>query len=261
MSDILYEKSGLTACITINRPEQRNGITGPMLTQLADALERAETDPEVRAVVLTGAGSMFCSGIDFGGTAQDAAHAEGALALDFDLQHFPPAWLHRMETPSICALNGGAAGFGMDLALGCDIRIAAENARMASGYVTTGVGPPESAGTWLLPRIVGRSVAAEILLTGRKLDAETLLRLGLVSQLVPADRLTEQAQSLADEIAANAPLSVRATKRMLRFAENEPFEAHSQRCFTTTLHLLRTEDCQEGIQAFMERRTPSFQGR
>jgi enoyl-CoA hydratase/carnithine racemase len=132
---------------------------------------------------------------------------------------------------------------------------------MASGYVTTGVGPPESAGTWLLPRIVGRSVAAEILLTGRKLDAETLLRLGLVSQLVPADRLTEQAQSLADEIAANAPLSVRATKRMLRFAENEPFEAHSQRCFTTTLHLLRTEDCQEGIQAFMERRTPSFQGR
>ena len=168
--------------------------------------------------------------------------------------------LHNIDTPTVCALNGGAAGYGLDLALGCDIRIAADTAKLNPGFAKRGI-LPESGGTWLLPRMVGYAKAAEIAFTGRTLTADEALDLGLVNHVVPAGELAKQAREFAAEIAANAPLAVRAIKRMMRAAETETFEQNVHHVFLQLLPLLRTDDFTEGVTAFMEKRQPEFRGR
>jgi enoyl-CoA hydratase/carnithine racemase len=168
--------------------------------------------------------------------------------------------LHQLDTPTVCALNGGAAGYGLDLALGCDIRIAAETAKLNPGFAKRGI-LPESGGTWLLPRIVGYATAAEITFTGRTLTAAEALELRIVNRVVPADDVAKAARELAIEIAANAPLAVRAIKRMMRAAETETFEQNVHHVYLQLLPLLRTDDFQEGVRAFMEKRSPDFTGR
>ena len=157
-------------------------------------------------------------------------------------------------------LNGGAAGYGLDLALGCDIRIASDRAKLNSGFAKRGI-LPESGGTWLLPRMVGYARAAEIAFTGRTLTADDALDLGIVNHVVPADELDKRAAELAGEIAGNAPLAVRAIKRMMRAAETETFEQNVHHVYLQLLPLLRTADFGEGVAAFMEKRDPEFTGR
>jgi enoyl-CoA hydratase/carnithine racemase len=159
----------------------------------------------------------------------------------------------------VCAINGGAAGYGLDIALGCDIRIASDRAKLAPGFAKRGI-LPESGGTWLLPRMVGYARAAEIAFTGRTLSATESLELGLVNRVVPADELATAARGLAAEIAANAPLAVRAIKRMMRAAETETFEQNVHHVFLQLLPLFRTKDFREGVAAFMEKRDPVFEG-
>jgi enoyl-CoA hydratase/carnithine racemase len=168
--------------------------------------------------------------------------------------------LHNVDTPTICALNGGAAGYGMDMALGCDIRIASNQAKISAAFTKRGV-LPESGGTWLLPRLIGWSRAAEIMFTGRTLSAEQCLEAGLVSHVVPAASLIPSANELAGEIAANAPLAVQATKRMMRIGQDETFEANVHHVFLQLLPLFRTRDFQEGMHSFLEKRSPKFEGR
>jgi enoyl-CoA hydratase/carnithine racemase len=268
--EVRYEVVAHIATLTLDAPERMNTISGIMLQQISDLLLRADRDPDVRCIVLTGSGRAFCAGLDLqaqmagpkgglgnlGGGDGDTAGFTG----EFDLRSAPPVVLHNLDTPTICALNGGAAGYGLDLALGCDIRIAAENAKLNPGFAKRGI-LPESGGTWLLPRMVGYAKAAEIAFTGRTLSAVEAFELGLVNQVVPTDEFAERTEQMATEIAANAPLAVRAIKRMMRAAETETFEQNVHHVFLQLLPLLRTDDFTEGVTAFMEKRDPEFTGR
>jgi enoyl-CoA hydratase/carnithine racemase len=261
VSELLVEKDGAIATLTLNRPERMNTISGPMLEALAEQLIACDRDPDVRVIVLTGAGRAFCAGLDL----EDAASGTGiggggGLPAQLDLRSAPPTVLHGLDTPTLCALNGGAAGYGMDLALGCDIRIASENAKLAAAFTRRGV-LPESGGTWLLPRLVGWARASEIIFTGRTLSAEACLELGLVNRVVPADLLEKEVRALADEIASNAPLAVQAAKRMMRMGLAEGFDDHVHHVFLQLLPLFRSRDFREGMSAFLQKRKPEFQGK
>jgi len=261
--EVLYELTDHIAVITLNRPERMNTISITMLDALAESFVRTNADPEVRVVILTGKGRAFCAGLDL---AAQSAGGDKALInseqvmTNLDLRTAPPTTLHDMDKPVICALNGSAAGYGLDTALGCDIRIMADNAKMAAAFVKRGI-VPESGGTWLLPRMIGWSRAAELIFTGRTLDAGQCLALGLVSRIVPAEKVMDEAMALAAEIAQNAPLAVQSSKRMMRMGMDESFPAHVQRVFLQLLPLMRTADFGEGVKSFLEKRPPRFQGR
>ncbi len=226
--EVLLEVVDHVAVITLNAPERMNTISGAMLNQMSERFLEADNNPQVRCIVLTGAGRAFCAGLDLGsqsGKKESLGVLDNTEAnmVEINLRDTPPIVLHGLDTPVICALNGGAAGYGLDIALGCDIRIASEAAKMAPGFAKRGI-LPESGGTWLLPRIVGYARAAEIAFTGRTLNAHECLNLGLVNHVVPADELMTKSMEMANEIASNAPLAVRAIKRMMRAAETETFE-------------------------------------
>jgi len=262
--DLLYDLSDNIATVTLNRPERLNAISGGMLASFSEAFREADHDRGVRVIILTGAGRGFCSGLDLkeqGSNANaNSVNGAGGLPAKFDLANSPPIVLHETDKPVICALNGAAAGYGLDLALGCDIRIAAESAKLAAVFTKRGV-LPESGGTWLLPRLVGWAKAAEIAFAGRVLSAQQSLELGLVSRVVPDAALMEEARALAAEIAANAPLAVQATKRMMRLSMDETFEANVHHVYLQLLPLFGSTDFAEGVKAFIERREPVFEGR
>lgn len=260
---VLYEKDGHVATLTLNRPDRLNAISGPMLRQLSERLISADQDRGVRVIVLTGAGRAFCAGLDL----QDASQGSGIGGSvqssgfqSFDLRTSPPTVLQSIDTPTICALNGGAAGYGMDMAMLCDMRVAAESSKLAAAFTKRGI-VPESGGTWVLPRLLGWAKAAELIFTGRTLGAKECLELGLVNKVVPDAALADEARALADEVAANAPLAVQASKRMMRMGLGEPFGEHVDRVYLQLLPLFRTKDFQEGMASFLEKRPPQFEGR
>jgi enoyl-CoA hydratase/carnithine racemase len=233
-----------------------------MLNQLAELLLKADRDPDVRVIILTGTGRAFCAGLDIRGASQGSLGMEGSSSpsANLDLRSTPPTVLFNLDTPTICALNGSAAGYGMDTALGCDIRLMADGAKLAAAFTKRGI-VPESGGTWLLPRLIGWSKAAELIFTGRTLTAPECVALGLASRVIPAAELMAEARKLALEIAANAPLAVQASKRMMRMGLSEGFDEHVHHVFLQLLPLIRTQDFGEAMKAFMEKRPPQFSGR
>ena len=261
--DLLYHVESGIATITLNRPDRLNAITMAMLTSLSGALREADQDTDVRVIVLTGAGRGFCAGLDIkdvvSGTGIGADGA-GLATARFDLAGSPPVVLHTTDKPVICALNGAAAGYGMDIALGCDIRIASREAKLAAVFTKRGI-LPESGGSWLLPRLIGWAKAAEVAFRGLTLSAQESLELGLVNRVVEPDELMPVTMEVATEIAANAPLAVQATKRMMRLGLEETFEANVHHVFLQLLPLFQTEDFREGMRSFLEKRPAKFQGR
>ena len=265
--ECLYDVNDGIATITLNRPHRRNAISIGMLTHLNGHLLEAERDPSVRVVVLTGAGKGFCAGLDIkdamagtgiGGGGQ--VNPGGGSALLMNTRDLPTVVLHEMDTPAIAAINGAAAGYGLDLALGCDLRIMAASARLLPGFAKRGI-VPESGGTWYLPRLVGWARAAEISFLGRDLDAAESERLGLVNRVVADGDALHAALEWAREIAANAPLAIRTMKRLFRFGLSESFQAHSDHVLAALKELMATQDFQEGLLSFIEQRPPKFEGR
>jgi enoyl-CoA hydratase/carnithine racemase len=262
-ADLLYEVADGVATITLNRPDRLNAITAPMLDSLSAALREADGDREVRAIVLTGAGRGFCAGLDLKDVAAGTGIGGDGAALAaarFDLANSPPMVLHTTDKPVLCALNGPAAGYGMDLALGCDIRIASREAKLAAVFTRRGI-LPESGGSWLLPRLIGWAKASEVAFRGLTISAEEALEMGLVNRVVEPEELMPATREMAAEIAANAPLAVQATKRMMRLGLEETFEANVHHAFLQLLPLFQSEDFKEGMRSFLEKRPARFQGR
>ena len=266
MADLLYEKADHVAVITLNRPERLNAISFEMLELLTQRLCEADADNDVRVIIITGAGRGFCSGLDL----KDAAEGKGiggagTLSPAGGAQHFgtrnlPTTVLHQLDTPVICAINGAAAGYGLDLALGCDIRLMSDTAKLIPGFAKRGI-IPESGGTWYLPRLVGWAKACEIGFLADDLPAARALELGVVNKVVPADQLLAAARQWAAKIAANAPLAIHAMKRLYRHGLGEDFESHSHHVLMQLLLLFRSADFQEGILSFMEKLPPKFAGK
>lgn len=263
MSEVVVEDRGSVRWIILNRPEVMNAITGRMLGELNDALKSADDTDSVRVVVLTGAGRGFCSGLDL----KQAAAGEGiggsglasAGARHHSTREICTVTLQRMDKPVIGAINGVAAGYGLDLALGCDIRLMSDRASLMPGFTKRGV-IPESGGTWYLPRLLGWAKACEVAMLGETLNAEAAVGYGLANKAVPADDFEAEVTAWAEKIAANAPLAVTEMKRLFRHGLTQDFESHSHHVLMSLLNLFRSNDFKEGVQSFVERRPPVFNG-
>ena len=251
------EVDGPVATVTLDRPEALNALTVPVKVALREALEAIDADHSVRAVILTGAGRAFCAG-------QDLAERERPDAAPLEVEvreRYNPIIraLRSMGQPVIAAVNGVAAGAGVSLALACDLRIAAEEARFMLAFGRIGL-VPDSGASWFLPRIVGLAKAAELTLVGDTVDAAEALRLGLVSKVVPGAQLMEEARALADTLAGGAPLANALTKQALQRSMtidlDEALEGEAK--FQGIAG--RSADHAEGLAAFREKRRPRFGG-
>ena len=261
--EVLTEDRGPARWITLNRPHAMNAITGRMLTELNDVLKAADDDPGVRVIVMTGAGRAFCAGLDL----KQAAAGEGiggglaaGGARHYSTREICTVTLQRIDKPVIAAINGAAAGYGLDLALGCDMRVMSDAAVLMPGFARMGV-VPESGGTWYLPRLLGWAKACEISMLGDTLDAAQSVETGLANKAVPASELEPTVTAWAEKIAANAPLAIQEMKRLFRHGLTEDFESHSHHVLMSVVNLFKSEDFKEAVSSFAERRPPNFQGR
>lgn len=262
---VIREQHDAVVTLTLNLPDKRNPISSlDMIEALIAAVEAADADLNVRAVILTGAGNAFSSGGDIkkmgvGGGLRDALPAQTRRNYKSGIQRLPLLF-EALEVPVIAAINGPAIGAGCDLACMCDIRIAAESARFAESFVKVGIVPGDG-GAWLLPRIVGFSKATEMALTGDILNAQEALACGLVSKVVPDAELLPTARAMAAKIAANSPHAVRMTKRLLRQAQNATLAEVLETSAAMQALVHATADHDEALSAAIERRTPEFKGK
>lgn len=247
------------AVVTLNRPEAMNSVDPEMRQLLHKTWERIRTDDDIRVAIITGAGEKaFCTGSDL----KKTMPTQDAFARQVFAQPNSGAIIAGLTTdkPLIAAVNGYAMGGGMELALACDIRVCSENAQFALSEVKVG-SLPGSGGTQRLPRTIGMSDAMLMLLTGDRIDANEALRTGLVSKVVPQAKLLATAHEIAEKIAANAPLSVRAVKRLVQQGMDMPL-SHAIDTERYVFGLLySTEDRVEGRKAFSEKRKPDYKGR
>ena len=249
--------------ITLNRPEKKNAINAKMWSDLHDILRSTSSDPTVRCLVLTGANNEFCSGADlsagFSSASSDAAPRHQLVAMrevsDVALE------LHRMPIPTIAKVGGVAAGAGCNMALGCDLIVASDNARFSEIFAKRGLAI-DFGGTWILPRLIGIHKAKELAFFGDVISAAEAERIGIVNRVVPAAELDTFVDDWAARLSAGPPLALRMTKRLLNegggMSMDQALEAEG---WTQTVTISATKDALEAGRAFIEKRPPNFQGR
>jgi enoyl-CoA hydratase/carnithine racemase len=242
------------ATITLNRPEKYNAFTKDMINRWGEILEKCETDPKVKVVVLTGAGKAFCTGGDIGAQ-KDRANNDSLERKDFLWRHVHKIAfvMERMDKPTIAAINGAARGAGLDMALMCDLRTMADTATLAESYINVGLIAGDG-GTYYLPRIIGMPRALELFWTGRAIGAAEAERIGLVNNVVPADQLMAVTQQLARAIAAQPFEAVRAYKRAAYQGMNMPLAAHLDMVSSHTSILRETPEHRAKVAAFLDRK-------
>jgi len=262
--DLLYEKQGHYLTITLNREEARNAYSEDMIDSIIQAFDQAELDDDIRCVILTGAGKTFSAGGDLKIMRAHEGMFEGKSVnlRSRYLQgiHRVPRRLFRFNKPLIAALNGAAIGAGLDLSCMCDMRIAAEHAKLGSTFVRLGLIPGDG-GAYILSRVVGYSKALELILTGKVLNAQEALAIGLVNRVVPAESVMEEAMKYAEQIAQHAPMAVRMSKSACMQSWDMSFDQAMEVAATYQSIVQNTEDHNEGVDALLEKRSPFFKNK
>lgn len=262
-SPVLLERRDQILWVTLNRPDRLNAYTRDLCADLADAVDSYQRDDATRVMVLTGAGNAFCAGGDVASEdeIQEADSRQfGHGMIMREQAHDVVRRLYRLDKPVIAMINGAAVAGGLTFALLTDLRIACASAQLGDSSGRFGL-LPDDGGAWLFPRVMGMPAAARMTLLHEVYDAERARELGLVHEVVPDDQLTERVEELAAELAAGAPLALRAAKRMLRRSVDSSLEQSLGDAEMAVNVVNHSEDVREGVAAFLERRRPRFEGR
>jgi enoyl-CoA hydratase/carnithine racemase len=259
---ILYDVSDHIATLTINRPERRNALNRRAYDEIEWGFRAAAADPEVRCVIVTAVDPAFCSGEDVKEMMTGEQHDVSVARLTSVRPEPTPAAVAALECdkPVIAAINGAAVGWGMELTLFADMRIASDQAKFGEIFIKRGL-VSDVGGLWRLPAIVGPAKASELLFTGDVIDAQEALRIGLVSEVAAHDQLMVRARALAARIAVNPPLALRYMKEGLRRTAYGDLREIGSWVSATLGRLFQTEDHREGVQSFLEKRPPVFKGK
>ena len=251
---VILEKKGQIGYLTLNRPEVLNAINAQFISDFREAINQVERDDKIRVLIITGAGKAFQAG----------AHITDLVRMNpLELHEWNhkvlECWqrLEALNKPVIAAINGFALGGGLELALACDIRVAAENARLGVPEVSLGI-IPGTGGTQRLPRLVGKGLALEMLLTGDIIDAQEAYRVGLVNKMVPEGQAVVAAEEIANKILKNAPIAVALAKDAVHTGANLPLDAAVEYSHKNLLLTSTSEDMKEGLKAFLEKRSPQW---
>jgi 2-(1,2-epoxy-1,2-dihydrophenyl)acetyl-CoA isomerase len=258
VSEVIVEVSGHTAVVSLNRPEARNALTRQVILGLTRAFDEAAKDPAIRCVLVGGAGGHFCSGADLRKNFAEDPDLMDKLDAYMDEYHGLIRALVRCPKPTIARLEGAAVGFGADLALACDLRVASETAYVQEKFVKIGL-MPDGGGTFWLPRLVGTARAMRYILLGDKIESKELLELGLVTRVVAPAEIAGATLALAREIEKGPPLAYAEIKRAI-YGSMGDLENALRREREGQLKLLRTNDVMEGVMAWAQKREPQFQG-
>ena len=259
--DIIYKCENGIATMTLNRPDKMNALIPGMRDSMYRVVEDVSRDKTVRVLIITGAGRAFCSGADVKSLAESSSRPASQEGRREEVSRYVSlhVLMQKCEKPIIAAVNGVAAGAGLDLAMACDIRIASDQARFAELYIRRGLLPMEG-GTCLLPRLVGIDKACRLIWTGDMIDANEAERIGLVTMVVPHDDLEITTRELAAKLAKAAPLAIQRSKRALYEGLDMDLESTMKHIQPLMREIQQSEDYKEGTQAFLEKREPVFRG-